>query len=1089
MSLQQSIYYIPCTLQTNFLIWTKHTHTLMQLTLLRIFLVTLFLQSVSIVFAGASPTTKITCNIFKPTANVVAFSLVNDIVKETELREEIELQKGQKTLEKQFQIDEPTLIRVTYDTRSFECYVEPGNQLHLFFEGDKFPQQIDFEGNAAIHNTYLHQITTQFQKYNQKLLNRKMFASSSLNFRAYIDQITKQKWAFHRAYDPKEKEKFSAAFVHFAAANIDYWRASQLMQYREEHETALLTESASNIPDEYYTFLDETLINNDEAMSNPNYRNFLRLYGWFRVEHPSFRHGLAARQTTFLVTAPSITLYESIDLMQAIATFPKHSRLIVMDKMAYEVEDEKTPIAYRLRVRTTDGLDGWIRPIGINLERVSEINQNVLFIENFEINKKKKHIDATIQLDSLRVYTDQDDANDNYVTKLSKKDKVSVLNAQTLENRSYLDLANKMSYTAPFQKIRTSTGILGWVTSIALQKQWLITDITEQKAEVDENSRTLYNNIDYFFFGKAKYYLAALLVSDGFSKGKTLNVRPLFNVLKKENTSLALVKSLENILAEAEKNKDKIYQSPSEQRRRLMRQSVALNIAPPIFRLPYSSSALSNSSTSVEEESILIANERKKKGFSNKKNINEYKPKNLEVLKFETKKYNFQPAIIKQSGDLATAKNANFYIQNSLLNEYFQHISLTEKREGGRFSKKQYTLETQIAEPTLGMLYTEKDSFEVFLEPNVILELEHIDKNKKIHTIAKGKGSYSFRYLQAAKRSFAKIDRELKEKKGEHLSLEDFKTFMDSKLAQKNDFFDKFPHHDEFSAAFREYCQANIFFWYANQLLSYPYHLESFGKNKNEELLVPEHYYDFLNTKDKHSEYAIFSTEYKKFVELYHIIAAKSNKEGGRIFPTLTLHQRAIHYRQAQHLLGDLSNGFLDNKKVSAVQTFVEKNDFPGLSESVVGIYRGKTAHEEATIAPNFSLLNSEGKTNTLSEYKGKVVYLYFWKSSDPNQQNAAKLLKDLKADYAKRNVVFINISLDETQEDWKNSLIEHKNMGVQLFHQNTNFYDAPVSVSYQILKTPSAVLLDERGRIAKVPSTLLNDNTMITKLNELLDK
>jgi peroxiredoxin len=1061
----------------------------MQLTSIRILLVTLFLHSVSIVFAGSNPTTKITCNIFKPTASSLAFSLISDIVKETELREEIAFPKGQKTIEKQFQIDEPTVIRVTYDTRSFDCYVEPGNQLHLFFEGDKFPQQIDFEGDAAIHNTYLHGITTQFQKYNQKLLNRKMFASSSLNFRAYIDQITKQKWAFHRAYNPKEKEKFSAAFVHFAAANIDYWRASQLMQYREEHETALLTESASNIPDEFYTFLDETLINNDEAMTNPYYRNFLRQYGWFRVEHPSFRHGLAARQTTFLVTAPSITLYESIDLVQAIATFPKHSRLIVTDKMAYEVEDEKTPIAYRLRVHTTDGLDGWIRPIGINLERVSEINQNVLFIENFEINKKKNHIDATIQLDSLRVYTDQDDANDNYVTKLAKKDKVSVLNAQTVENRSYLDLANKLSYTAPFQKIRTSTGILGWVTSIALQKQWLISDITEQKAEVDENSRTLYNNIDYFFFGKAKYYLAALLVSDGFSKGKTLNVRPLFNILKKENTSLALAKSLENILAEAEKNKDKTYQSPNEQRRRLMRQSVALNIAPPIFRLPYSSSALSNVSTSVEEESILIANERKKKGFSNKKNINQYKPKNLEVLKFEAKKYNAQPAIIKQSGDLATAKNANFYIQNSLLNEYFQHITLSEKREGGRFSKKQYAWETQIAEPTLGMIYTEKDSFEVFLEPNDVLELEHIEKNKKIHTTAKGKGSFKFRYLQASKKNFAKIDRELKEKKGAYLSTEDFKVFMDSKLAQKDDFFEKFPHHEQFSVAFKEYCQADIYFWYANQLLSYPYYIENFNNNKSEEIIVSEHYYDFLNQKGKHTEYAIYSNEYRKFIELYQILAAKSNKEGGRIFPPLTLHQRAMNYRQAQHLLGDLSNGFLDNKKVSAVQAFVEKNDFPGLSESVIGTYRGKTASEEGTTAPSFSLLNSEGKTNTLSEYKGKVVYLYFWKSTDPNHENAAKLLRDLKAEYAKRNVVFLNINLDETQEDWKNSLSEHKNMGVHLFHQNSNFYEAPVEVSYQILKTPTAVLLDERGRIAKVPSTLLNDNTMIQKLEELLNK
>jgi peroxiredoxin len=1040
-------------------------------------------------FAGSNVPAQLTISISKVTNDKVTLKTITDIIKETEKVEEFAISKDNPLVRASFQIDEPTLVRIVYDTRSFDCYLEPGQQLQLFFEGNSFPQKIQFAGDGAAENTYLQKAMVQFQKISQRNIQRKMFASSSLSFRAFIDQILKQKWAFYRDYAAAEKAKFSPSFIHFAAANIDYWRASLLMQYREEHETALLTESSSNIPDDYYTFLDETLVNNDKAFSNPYYRNFLRLYGWFRLNHPNFKHGLAARQLVLEVNAPSVTLYENIDLAQPLITFPKHTYLILADKMSYEAEDEKTPIAYRLRVRTTDGIDGWLRPTGLSLIRPADINQNVLFIENFEIKKKKKHTEATIEIDSLKVYTDQDDAHDNFVVKLGKKDRVSILNAVTVENRSYLDWDTKMLYTAPFQKIRTNTGILGWVTTAGIDKQWLISNIIENKAEIEANCRTLYDNIDYFFYGKAKYYLAALVVSDGFSKGNGLRVKPLFNILKKENTYVALTKSLETILEDAEKNKDRILLSEPEERQRLTRQSVALNIAPPNFRLPYASSVLSSNSMSLEEESRVIANERKKRNQSNKKNINEYKPKNLDIIKYQPIKYDFKKASIIQVGRKGILKKGHFYVQNSFVNENPLNVPLATEKNGSILSKKNYVWELNIAEPTMGIIYVERDSFEVFLEPNDALELETFDKNGKTHTIAKGQGSLHFRYIQASKRYFSKIEKELLAKKGERVSAEEFKAFMDEKLELKKEFYEKFPKNSQFSAVFKTYALAEIQYWHAYQLLAYAFMLENNPLNQDKEVLFPDNYFEFIPNKEEHAEYAIYSNEYRKFIELYHILAAKSNKDGGRAFPTLELHQRAKSYRQAQHLLGDLSSGFLDNKKIATLQQFVQQNTYPALNETLLATYNGKLSHMEMNQASDFSLLNADGGFNSLSDYKGRVVYLFFWKSTDANLESASEMVKRLKADYAKRNIIFLNINLDETQEDWKASLKGRKNMGISLFHQSDCFYDAPIEMSYQIGKTPAAIVLDEQGKIAKVASSLLNDNLMIQKLGELLDK
>lgn len=1042
---------------------------------------------INTVFGGVDTPAKITCTLLKTNDNILIFNTINDIVRETEDQQEFKVSKSEKVVQGIFLINEPTTVRITYDTRSFECYIEPGQHLKLSFEENSFPNKITFEGDGAAHNTYLQKAANHFQKYNNKLIQRRMFASSSMAFRAFIDQILKEKWAFFRNYNAIEKAKFSPNFMYFAAANIDYWRATLLMQYREEHENALLTESSSSIPDEYYTFLDETLINNDEAFNNPYYRKFLKLYGWFRLTHPSFKHGLGARQIIIEVTASNLSLYEAIDLTEPILTFPKHSRLVLADKMSYEVEDEKTPIAYRLKVRTTDGIEGWLRPVGIKLIRPNDINQNALYIENFEIKKKKKHIDATIEIDSLNVYTDQDEDGRNQTTKLARNEKVSVLNAVTLENRTYIDWNTKILYTAPFQKIRTASGILGWVSLAGLKKEWLVSNIIEQKAEIEAASRSLYDNIDYFFYGRAKYYLAAMVVSDGFQKGNTLAMKPLYNIIKKENTSEALAKSLNTIIAENEKYSNATQAKEEESRTRLMRQSVALNIAPPNFRLPYSNSLLASSSISIEEESRVIAGERKKKNFS-KKNINEYKPKNLEKIDFQENKYNLSSAIITQIGKKGVVEKGYLYLYNSVLSESPYHIPLQTAKKRVLKGKMSYW-EVKIAEPTLGIIYAERDSFEVFLEPNDRLEIEVIRKGKKNHIIATGLGALHFKYMQSSARYFSKIDKEVMEKKAENLSIEDWKAFMDDKLTQKYDFFEKFPKSNQFSLAFKQYCLAEITYWHAYRLLAYAHSLENSPFSKDKEIVFPDNYFDFIPSKEAHGEFAIYSKEYRKFIELYHIIAAKNNKEGGRMFPVLPTHQRLTSFRRAQYLLGDLSNGFLDNKKIQNLQNYVNENSYPALDEAVMATYYGKLCQEEGNNAPDFSLLNSNGIYEKLSAYRGKVVYLHFWKSDDANSEATAKMIRDLKSEYAKRNVVFLNINLDETVEEWKNALKAKKNLGTQLYRQAESFYDAPIEIMYQIHKTPSAILIDERGRIAKVTSSLLNDNLMIQKLNELLDK
>ncbi|WP_375751044.1 thioredoxin-dependent thiol peroxidase [Vibrio sp. HN007] len=64
--------------------------------------------------------------------------------------------------------------------------------------------------------------------------------------------------------------------------------------------------------------------------------------------------------------------------------------------------------------------------------------------------------------------------------------------------------------------------------------------------------------------------------------------------------------------------------------------------------------------------------------------------------------------------------------------------------------------------------------------------------------------------------------------------------------------------------------------------------------------------------------------------------------------------------------------------------------------------------------APEVSLLDQDGNTVTLSDYKGKKVLFYFYpKAMTPGCTVQAKGLRDIKAELEAHNVVVFGVSID----------------------------------------------------------------------------
>lgn len=71
--------------------------------------------------------------------------------------------------------------------------------------------------------------------------------------------------------------------------------------------------------------------------------------------------------------------------------------------------------------------------------------------------------------------------------------------------------------------------------------------------------------------------------------------------------------------------------------------------------------------------------------------------------------------------------------------------------------------------------------------------------------------------------------------------------------------------------------------------------------------------------------------------------------------------------------------------------------------------------------APEFQVLDQEGQTQKLSNYKGKWVLLYFYpKDNTPGCTTEAEHFRDALQDFEKRNVQILGVSTDSVESHKK---------------------------------------------------------------------
>lgn len=142
----------------------------------------------------------------------------------------------------------------------------------------------------------------------------------------------------------------------------------------------------------------------------------------------------------------------------------------------------------------------------------------------------------------------------------------------------------------------------------------------------------------------------------------------------------------------------------------------------------------------------------------------------------------------------------------------------------------------------------------------------------------------------------------------------------------------------------------------------------------------------------------------------------------------------------------------------------------------------------KGTVSPPLNAVDLDGKKVTLDDFKGKVVLLDFWyKHCSACRHRIRTYMPALHEKFKNEEVVFVYLSVDRKQEDWRSAVAEDKAEGVHLWLENgkhNNFVKALHVTSY-----PTYIILDKKGRIFNIKTPSPESPIFEEELRKALNK
>ncbi|HXE13091.1 MAG TPA: TlpA disulfide reductase family protein [Bryobacteraceae bacterium] len=143
------------------------------------------------------------------------------------------------------------------------------------------------------------------------------------------------------------------------------------------------------------------------------------------------------------------------------------------------------------------------------------------------------------------------------------------------------------------------------------------------------------------------------------------------------------------------------------------------------------------------------------------------------------------------------------------------------------------------------------------------------------------------------------------------------------------------------------------------------------------------------------------------------------------------------------------------------------------------------------TEASPFRLMDASGRTEQLTDYRGKVVLLNFWATDCGGCRLEIPWLVEIDQAFQKKSVSVVGISMDILYEDLKNAREAWARVKPFVASHHIIYPilmgDNEVTKGYDIQALPVSYLLDNRGRVAATYVGLIDKENVKANINTLL--
>ncbi|RZK31458.1 MAG: redoxin domain-containing protein, partial [Hymenobacter sp.] len=322
-----------------------------------------------------------------------------------------------------------------------------------------------------------------------------------------------------------------------------------------------------------------------------------------------------------------------------------------------------------------------------------------------------------------------------------------------------------------------------------------------------------------------------------------------------------------------------------------------------------------------------------------------------------------------------------------------------------------------------------------------------------------------------------------------------FVSFLDYRIKNERNFLEDRAAKQSFTIDFYNYAKAEITYSNANDRLTFPDLREQVVSTEGRLTMTPG-YYDFLRdpgllndqTAAQNEQFQEFLLNYVHYLaaqqkhlrtdpDFYPVCYALASKRLNGASKLITLGRilqesfRFGHVRQSEAMLADYR--LLDKQHHYAPSL---ETDFDKHKALAIGAQ-----------APDFKLVSAQGDTVKLSNFQGKLVYLNFWKSTNGLCLRDLAYAQDLNKRFEGKNIVFVNVALDELEAPWRQLVLVKKLPGVQV--RLTGGMRSDVAQAYSVREVPTYLLLGEDGTILNPKPKRLSSRAAVDEINSSFGK